>query len=437
MRIAIVGAGVSGLVCAWLLHPHHDVTVLEANDYAGGHTNTVEVELEDGPVSVDTGFIVYNERNYPLFSALLARLDVASQPSEMSFSVSDATTGLEYRTTNANTLFARRSNLLRPGYVAMLGEIVAFNRAARRLLAGGGAASSSLGEVLERGGWSRRLRDEFVVPLGASIWSADPDRFDAIPFGTWARFMHNHGLLSFGNQPRWRTVCGGAARYVAPLTAPLGERLRLATAVDKLVRRGRLGVEVHLAGGGSEDYDAVVLACHSDQALRLLSDPTPAEEEVLGSIRYLANTAVLHTDESVMPSSRRAWASWNFHKATAAAASGPGGGPTGCQTRRATLTYHMNRLQSIRSRSELFVTLNREDAIDPVRVLGRFEYAHPVFDAPAVAAQDRRAELQGVHGTYFCGAYWGHGFHEDGVRSAHDVARLIAGRASCLVAGRA
>jgi len=427
MKIGIVGTGISGLVCAHLLHPHHDVTVFEANSYVGGHTNTVRVEVpsRSGGAEihdVDTGFIVYNERNYPNFVALLDQLGVATQPGEMSFSVSDPRIGLEYRGTNLNTLYAQRANLAKPWFHRMLVDIVRFNRSARRMLADGGDSSPtpaggldvSLDEFLRQGSYSQAFVDRFLVPLGASIWSADPDTFTQFPAVAYARFMDNHGLLELSGMPQWRTISGGSQRYVEALTAPFADRIRRNSPVRKIVRRhaGEDGIEVELMSPtyGLETFDRVIIASHSDQALGVLSDASPAEHEILGAIGYQPNVATLHTDERFLPRNPRARASWNYHL-------GAGDG------RSSTLTYWMNRLQSIESEHELLVTLNRHDEIDPATVLGRFDYDHPVFDAPAMRAQQRRHEIQGVNGTFFAGAYWGYGFHEDGVRSALDVCR--------------
>lgn len=433
MKIGIVGTGISGLVCAHLLHPHHDITVFEAADRLGGHTNTVRVELPTRPIGsggvgdqvethdVDTGFIVYNERNYPNFVALLAQLGVATQPGEMSFSVSDPRIGLEYRGTNLDTLYAQRRNIAKPWFTRMLVDIVRFNRAARRLLAddpGAGthdALGLTLDELLRRGRYSDAFVERFLVPLGASIWSADPDTFTRFPAVAYARFMDNHGLLRLSGMPQWRTISGGSHRYVEALTAPFAERIRLGSPVRKIVRRhhGEDGIEVELMSPthGLETFDRVIIASHSNQALGLLSDASTAEHEILGAIAYQPNVATLHTDERFLPRNHRARASWNYHL-----------GVTGDEP-RATLTYWMNALQSLESEHEILVTLNRHDEVDPDTVLGRFDYDHPVFDAAAMAAQARRHEIQGVNGTFFAGAYWGYGFHEDGVRSALDVCR--------------
>lgn len=433
MRIAIIGTGISGLVCAHRLHPHHEITLFEANGYAGGHTNTVRVDLDDETHFVDTGFIVHNERNYPHFVALLEQLGVATQPSDMSFSVTDEATGLEYRGTNLNTIFAQRRNALRPWFLRMLADVVRFNRAAKQMLRdhddpghdralSGSAGLESLDDFLRRGRYSDAFIDRFLVPLGASIWSAEPETFTRFPAAAYAHFMDNHGLLDLRGMPEWRTVTGGSQRYVEALTAPFVDRIRLHSPITKVVRRdpGPKAddglIEVVSPTYGPETFDRIILATHSDQSLRLLADPTPTETEVLGAIRYQPNVATLHTDERFLPRTRRARASWNYHLSARS-------------DNRAALTYWMNNLQGIESRHQLLVTLNRHADIDPSRVLGRYDYAHPVFDAAAMRAQRRRPEIQGQRGTYFAGAYWGYGFHEDGVRSALDVCRHLGASA--------
>ena len=421
LRIAIVGTGISGFVCAHLLHPHHDITVFEAGGYVGGHTNTVRVDLDDETHHVDTGFIVYNDRNYPNFVKLIGELGVATQPSTMSFSVSDPGSGLEYRGSNLNTIFAQRRNLARPSFLRMLADIVRFNRSAKRLLRAGTASEAladddrvpddqvSLEQFLVEGRYSRAFIDQFLIPFGASIWSADPATFTRFPAVAYARFMDNHGLLDLRGMPEWRTVTGGSQRYVDRIVGPFADRIRLRNPIEKIVRT-EPGVEVVSLVDGPEAFDRVILATHSDQSLRLLADPSPAEREILGAIRYQPNVATLHTDERFLPRSPRARASWNYHLSS--------GGE-----RAATLTYWMNRLQSIESRHQFLVTLNRHDDIDPAKVLGRYDYDHPVFDGAAMVAQRRRPEIQGTRGTFFAGAYWEYGFHEDAVRSALDVCR--------------
>jgi len=406
MRIAIVGAGISGLVSAFVLQRRHDVTLFEAEDRLGGHSHTVRVDLADETHHVDTGFIVYNERNYPNFTKLLGLLGVESQPSDMSFSVSSRSEGFAFNLSSINGAFARRRSVADPGHLRLLTDIARFNRSARRLLAAPDTGMT-LQDFVDRGKYGDRLLPHYVIPIGASIWSADPTRFTDFPALAFARFFENHGLLGIRNRPQWRTVVGGSQQYVRALATRLGDRVRKGAAVEKVVRAGG-GVELVARHGEPLQFDAVVLACHSGQALRLLSDPTDAETELLGALGYQPNVATLHTDANMLPPLKHAWASWNYHV-------DPG------RQRRAQLTYHMNRLQSLRSTSELCLTLNAEALVDPSKVVGSFVYEHPVFDAAAMSAQQRRMEIQGVNGTYYAGAYWGYGFHEDGVRSALDV----------------
>ena len=433
MRIAIVGTGVAGLVSAHLLHRRHDITVFESDARVGGHANTVDVEVDGRQHAVDTGFIVYNERNYPGFVALLRELGVATQSTAMSFGVSDAASGLEFRASNFNSIFAQRRNLVNPQFVRLLAEIVRFNRAARVLVddeprwqgidrIDGTAAAArhddeeSVEEFVRRGNYSNAFVRQFLVPFGASIWSADPETFTQFPVRSFARFMHNHGLLELRRRPQWRTITGGSRTYVDALIAPFADRIRVSSPVDKIVTRsshaGPPTVEL-LTERGPESFDRVVVAAHSDQALNLLGDATRAERSILGAIKYQPNVATLHTDARMLPCNPRARASWNF--------------AVDSRARRATVTYWMNQLQSIDSRRPLLLTLNRREAIEDRAVLAEFEYQHPVFDAAATAAQRRRHEIQGHRGIYFAGAYWGFGFHEDGVQSAHAVAAAIDG----------
>ncbi|MGO8871879.1 MAG: NAD(P)/FAD-dependent oxidoreductase [Acidimicrobiales bacterium] len=412
MRIAIVGSGISGLVCAHLLRRRHQVTVFEADDRPGGHAHTVRVDLPDETHEVDTGFLVYNERNYPGLVRLFVQLGVATTASEMSFSVSDELSGVEWRGTSLGTVFAQRRNAVRPSFLRMLADGARFNRTARALLHGPEDLSVSLADLLRSGRWCTPFVEWYLIPLGSSIWSADPRTFLDMPAITFARFFDNHGLLSYGDQPAWRTVVGGSRRYVEAIIAPLGDRARLATPVAKVTRRDD-GVELY-SGRGPEHFDHVVMAAHSDQALRMLSDPSTLEHQLLGAIRYQPNRATLHTDERLLPRNRRAWASWNYHRL----ADRPG---------VATLTYRLRSLQGIDSTHEILITLNRDEAIREDRVLARFDYAHPVFDVAAIAAQRRHHELNGNRRTWYCGAYWGYGFHEDGVQSALAVCRDLAG----------
>ena len=411
MRIAIIGSGISGLTCAHLLHPRHEVMVYEVDGRPGGHTNTVEVEVGGRHHVVDTGFIVHNDRTYPGFVGLLGDLGVETMASEMSFSVTDEASGIEWRGTSLSTLLAQPRNIGNVAFRRMLLDVVRFNRAARRIAADGADPELTLGAFLAQRRWSRPFIDWYLAPMGSAIWSADPASFAQMPVLTFARFFDNHGLLRVGDQPQWRTIVGGAARYVDAVLRPMRHRVQLGTGVAKVVRRrDERIVELRTTEGELVEFDQVILATHSDQALRLLADPSPEEREVLGAIRYQPNRAVLHTDERLLPRSPRARASWNFHRATV-------------ERGVATVTYDMNRLQGIDSTRPILVTLNREDDIDPAAVLRSFDYAHPVLDAGAVRAQSRRDEICGRHGTWFAGAYWGNGFHEDGVQSALHVCR--------------
>ncbi len=403
MKIAIVGAGIAGNVAAWHLHREHDITVFEAGAHAGGHSHTHELEQAGRRYAVDTGFIVFNDWTYPNFIALLDELGVASQPSSMSFSVRDEASGLEYNGTTLNTLFAQRSNLLRPSFLGMLRDILRFNREAPALLEAPGG-ELPLGEVLARGGYGRAFIERYIVPMGAAIWSTDPASMQRFPARFFVRFLHNHGMLSVNARPQWRVIRGGSARYVEQLTAPFRDRIRLRTPVES-VRRLPGSVIVKARGRDAERFDALFLACHSDQALRLLADPSPAERAVLSAIPYQENEAVLHTDTRLLPRKRRAWAAWNYHVLRE-----PG--------ERVALTYNMNILQGLDAPEPYLVTLNRGDQIDPAKVIKRITYHHPQFTPAGVAAQARQAELNGPLNTYYCGAWWRHGFHEDGVVSA-------------------
>ncbi len=401
MRIAVAGGGVSGLVAAHLLYPEHEVTVFEAGAYAGGHTNTVSVDTDAGPIGVDTGFIVFNDRNYPRFEALLAELGVASQPSDMSFGVSDG--DFEYASTSPNGLYAKRSHLLAPSFQRMVADVPRFQRRARELL--GSPEEPSLREWLATLGVSDAFVERVIVPQAAAVWSADPEQMWTFPARFLVEFFDNHGMLGMRGRPNWRTVSGGSARYVEALTAPFADRIRLSTPV-RAIERFEDRVEVTPAGGEPEAFDEVVIAAHADQALAMLADATPSEREILGAFPYQANEAVLHTDRGLLPRRRRAWASWNYHLANDA--SGP-----------ATVTYHMNRLQSLDTELEYCVTLNRTDAIDPASIIRTIAYAHPVYTLEGQSAQRRYDEVGGRNRTHYCGAYWGWGFHEDGVASAH------------------
>jgi uncharacterized protein len=413
MRIAIIGAGIAGLTCAHLLHPRHEITVFEAASRPGGHTWTVEVETERALHRVDTGFIVYNEHNYPGFVRLLRRLGVATQASTMSFSVSDGRGEFEYNGASPNGLFARRSSLLRPSFHRMVRDLLRFNREAPALIGLNGSGPTLL-DFLDEGGYSREFVERLIVPQASAVWSTDPRDLRAFPASLLAEFFDNHGMFGFTGRPDWRAVADGSSRYVERITAPMRGRLRLSTPVAR-VERFADRVEVTPERGGPEAFDDVVVATHSDQALAMLADPSAAEAEVLGAIPYQANDVVLHTDASLLPHRHRARASWNFHLQDEPA-------------ERTTVTYHMNRLQALDSDRDYCVTLNRTEAIDPDRVLGAREFSHPVFTHAALAAQRRWAEVSGVRRTHYCGAYWGYGFHEDGVQSGLRVCRSFGAK---------
>jgi predicted NAD/FAD-binding protein len=410
MKIAVVGAGVSGLVAAHLLAPGHEVMVFEANAYAGGHTNTVRVDTPNETHWVDTGFIVFNDRNYPRFERLLNRLGVNGQASNMSFAVTDEQGDFEYASTSPNGLFAKRAHLATPWFHRMVADLLRFQKEARALLASD-REGPSLGHFLEERKYSRAFVDKLIVPQAAAVWSADPRQMWSFPARFLIEFFANHGMLGFTNRPKWRTVVGGSHSYVEALTAPWRDRLRLETPIEAVSRHDD-HVEITPRGGQAERFDHVVLSTHSDQALKLLADPSDRERELLGAIPYQPNEAVLHTDQTLLPRRRRAWASWNYHLLQE---------PTG----KPTVTYHMNRLQTLNAEREFCVTLNHTDAIDPGKVIRTIPYAHPVFTSDGQAAQARHAEISGQNRTHYAGAYWGWGFHEDGVVSGERVARQL------------
>ena len=411
MKIAIVGTGISGLVAAHRLHPEHEIVVYEAGARLGGHSNTVRVELGEEAHDVDTGFIVFNDRNYPEFEALLDELGVAAQPSHMGFSVSDGRGRFEYSGTPLG-IFARPAHLLSPSFLRMLGEWRRFNREAQTLIGMDGTAPS-LGHWLQRQGFSRQFIERLIVPQASADWSADPEQMWSFPASFMAEFFDNHGMYSLRNRPKWRTVSGGSARYVEAIAAPWRDRVRLRAPVRRIQRLPDM-VRIEADGCESEDFDEVVVATHSDQALALLGDPSAAEREILAAIPYQSNEAVLHTDTALLPRRRRAWASWNFHLAGE-----PAGGTT--------VTYWMNNLQRLRSEHQILLTLNRGGEIDPDKVLRRISYDHPVYTKEGVHAQARHAEISGGPSrTHYCGAYWGWGFHEDGVVSALRACEGIA-----------
>ncbi|MGC4083329.1 MAG: FAD-dependent oxidoreductase [Vicinamibacterales bacterium] len=410
-RIAIIGTGIAGNTAAYRLHRMgRHITVFDANDYIGGHTATVDVVSHGRHWAVDTGFIVFNDWTYPKFIGLLEELDVPWQPSNMSFSLRCERTGLEYNGTTLNSLFAQRRNMMRPSFIRMCLEILRFNRDARsRRL--GADRSQTLESCLEEGGYSRHFVQHYIVPMGRAIWSASEEALLSFPVAFFIDFFERHGFLNVNDRPVWRAVKGGSREYVRRLVAGFRHRIRLNTPVVG-VRREKNRVLIRTAGGDVEDFDAVVFACHSDQALRMLEHPTHAEREVLGAIRFAPNEVVLHTDARLLPRRPLARAAWNYHLLASA-------------QERVAVTYDMNTLQSLDSHERFLVTLNRGGDIDPRKVLGNYEYDHPIYSPEAVAAQSRYDEINGHHRSFYCGAYWGHGFHEDGVVSAERMLRTF------------
>ena len=402
MRVAIVGGGVSGLVAARRLQDAgHEATLFEGADYPGGHTNTIRVDTERGAWNVDTGFIVFNDRNYPNFERLLDQLGVASQTTDMSFSVADEAGRFEWASRPAG-LFANPAHLVDRRFHRMLLDLLRFNREARALV-GANGSGPSLRRFLADGGYSDYFIERLIVPQVSAVWSADPDQLWSFPASFLAEFFENHGILALTGRPRWRTVVGGSRTYVEALIAPMRDHIRLRTPVRRI---DRYPDRVEIAcDGGSQSFDEVVIATHSDQALAMLADPSPAEREILGAFPYQRNETVLHTDERMLPRRRRAWASWNFHLVD---------GPVGLTT----VTYDMNRLQSLSADRQFCVTLNRTEAIDSAKIIRRIDYDHPVFTRAGMAAQHRHGEISGRNRTHYCGAYWRWGFHEDGVWSA-------------------
>ncbi len=410
-RIAVVGSGIAGLSAAWLLGQRHAVTLFEAEDWLGGHTHTVDMTVDGTTAPVDTGFLVFNDRTYPNLVALFEHLGVASVASDMSFSVRLEHNGLEWAGANLTALFAQRANLLRPAFWSMLKDILRFNREATALIQQGGRIEGSLGAYLQAGGYGAQFRDWYLLPMAAAIWSCPTRQMLEYPCAAFLRFCHNHGLLQIGDRPKWRTVLGGGREYVARMIADIGD-IRLATPV-RSVRRTPGGVELS-STDGEERFDQVVLACHSDQSLRLLADASEDEREILGSVRYQPNAIVVHTDESFLPSAREAWSAWNYVSGLGQDAARP-----------VSVSYWLNRLQPLPFRRAVIETLNPHREPQAGSVLARYRYSHPVFDGPALRAQAQLPSIQGRHSTWFCGAWTGYGFHEDGLRSALAVANRL------------
>ncbi len=421
-RIAVVGAGISGLAAAWMLGRRYSVTLYEANDYLGGHTNTVDVTLDGVTAPVDTGFLVFNERTYPELIRMFGFLGVESVPSEMSFSVSVEDEGIEWSGTDLAALFAWKRNALKPAFWTMLADMLRFNQEAARYARTPADSGITLGEFLERGRYGRPFRDWYLLPMSGAIWSCPTDQMLEYPMHPFARFLDNHGLLRLTNRPLWRTVAGGGRQYVKRLAQGIAD-IRLATPVSRVVRDPE-GIYVAVEQGAAERFDHVVFACHSDQALRLLADPDATERRLVGAVKYQPNCALLHTDASLLPRARRAWSAWNYHAPSTA----QGGGAVG-------VSYLINRLQPLPFTQPVIVTLNPHRVPDPAKTIAEFSYSHPMFDRDALAAQRSLAHIQGRRRTWFCGAWTGYGFHEDGLRSALSVADALGVRAPWRHAG--
>ncbi|NOT32687.1 MAG: NAD(P)-binding protein [Candidatus Eisenbacteria bacterium] len=414
MRVAIVGSGISGLTAARELHREHEITLFESEPRLGGHAHTVTVEDAGVSQHLDTGFLVFNRRDYPRFEAILDELGVGSKPSDMSFSVRCSRTGVEYNGSSPGSIFCQPANAIRPGFWRMLRDVFRFYRDGRATVAGM-SEDATVDDLVRAARYSEEFVSWHLLPLGSALWSAPPSAFRHYPVHFVVDFFDRHDLLELNIRRRvgWRTVANGSASYVERLADAFRDRIRLGDPV-RSIRRTSDGVRV-LTTGGEATVDEVILACHGDDALSLLEDPTPAEREILGAVRYQTNEVVLHTDTSLLPRTRKAWASWNYHVRP--------------DRDLATVTYDLNRLQGLRSTTRYCVTLNETESVDPSRIIRRFSYSHPQYSLDWVRLRKQRDRIQGVHKAWFCGAYFGNGFHEDGVRSAAEVVDAIAHRA--------
>lgn len=409
-KIAIIGTGISGLTCGYLLSRQHDIQVFEANDYIGGHTATKTIEHDGRQYNIDTGFIVFNDWTYDNFNKLINQIGVPSQPTQMSFSVKNQQTGLEYNGHTLNTLFAQRQNLVNPKFLRMLNEIVDFNKRCKRCLHVSLPNELTLETFIDMNGYSEMFKTNYILPMCAAIWSASLNQAGQFPFAFFLKFFNNHGLLNITDRPQWSVIQGGSKEYIPALTEPFRDRIHLSSPVCQVTaHQGKYEVETE--NGQRDLFDEVIFACHSDQALKLIRSPDEATRSILGAIQYAENDVVLHTDTSVLPSNQLAWASWNYLLKD----------PALEKDKPASVTYNMNILQSIDSDTTFCVTLNNVADIDNEKIIQRLRYAHPQFSPEMVAAQSQRHEICGVNGLHFCGAYWYNGFHEDGVRSALDI----------------
>jgi uncharacterized protein len=412
MRIAVIGSGISGLAAGWYLSRRHEVSLFEKEPRLGGHTNTVIVESGGDPIPVDTGFIVHNDHTYPNLVRLFTELGLDTQPSDMSFSVSCHKTGFQYSSRGINGFFAQRSSLLRREHYLLLVEILRFNRTAPKLLDQPGAESATIGDVIDDGRYHQAFTDRYLYPMASAVWSMSLDSIRSFPALTLLRFFRNHGMLGINTHPKWKVIRGGSHKYIPLLTAPLKERIFLDARIVS-VSRQESSVTLNFENRPAMTFDQVVFACHGDEVLPLLEQPTIAERDVLGNFTTSRNVATLHTDASLLPSQPTARASWNYNLGLSGKSA-------------VAVTYHMNRLQSLKTPEEYCVTLNGDEAIDPAKVLRSIVYHHPLYTHDAVHAQDRWGEISGSNRTHYCGAYWFYGFHEDGLNSALRVARALS-----------
>jgi len=412
MKIAIIGSGISGLTCAWHLAKNHDVHVFEANDYIGGHTRTLDIETQSGNYAIDTGFIVFNDWTYPNFIRLMTDLGVQWKDSSMSFSVKVESNGLEYNGTNLNSLFAQRKNIFNPHFYRMIKDIIRFNRESIATLES--HSNQTLGEYLSVNKYSNEFKQHYIIPMGAAIWSSSSSQMDQFPIEYFVRFFKNHGMLSVGDRPVWKVIKGGSSSYLEPICKPFKQNVHLRSPVQSIHRTKEKVILSVLENGiqNQVHFDEVILASHSDQSLRLLQDITIPEQEILSQFKYQTNETTLHTDEAVLPKSKLARAAWNYFVPQDPRHS-------------VAVTYIMNILQGIRSPETFSVSLNMNDLIDPKKIIRTMKYEHPVFNEKAFQAQKRWSEISGINRTHFCGAYWGYGFHEDGVKSGLQVLKTI------------
>ena len=410
-KIAIVGTGISGLTCAYLLNKEHDISVFESGDYIGGHTATKDVDFAGKVWQIDTGFIVFNDRTYPNFERLLAQIGVKRLATEMSFSVSNQDSGLEYSGSGLNGLFAQRSNIFNFQFLNLIKEILRFNKLCKKLWAAKQVESDqNLGVFLQNHKFSEYFANHYILPMGAAIWSTSLVEMKAFPLYFFIRFFYNHGLLNIFNRPQWYVIPGGSKQYIKPLVASFSDKIYLNSPVTA-VKRLTDGVELQVNNEPWQRFDEIVLACHSDQSQSMLVDITAQEKKVLGGLKYQKNEVVMHHDENLLPKKKGAWAAWNYHL-------------NSDNVRPAALTYNMNILQRLPENSPVFcITLNQTDLIDPQKILAVYSYDHPVFNAGSLDSQQKRSDICGKNHTHFAGAYWYNGFHEDGVVSALDVCK--------------